>query len=112
MLLFFALLVFSMFIQLVIAGSKAEIQLLVMLGTAPKQLQRYLLKQFIPLYVMIGIISLVLLAVLQYAAFIALSQHQMFVNPGPGVAAFAAIAGILLLVYIVNWLTVKKYVNN
>jgi hypothetical protein len=111
-LLFFALLVFSMFIQLVIAGSKEEIQLLVTLGTAPKQLQRYLLKQFIPLYVIIGVISLVLLAVIQYAAARALAQHQMFVDPWPGAAAFAAIAGILFLVYIVNWLTVKKYVNN
>lgn len=111
-LLFFALLVFSMFIQLVIAGSKEEIQLLVTLGAAPQQLQRYLLKQFVPLYVIIGIVSLVLVAACQYAASIALSRHQMLVDPWPGVGVLAAIVLIVLLVYLVNWLTVKKYVNN
>jgi cell division protein FtsX len=111
-LLFFALLVFSMFIQLVIAGSKEEIQLLVTLGAAPQQLQRYLLKQFVPLYVIIGVISLALVTACQYAASIALSKHQMLVDPWPGAGVLAAIVLIMLLVYLVNWLTVKKYVNN
>ncbi len=111
-LLFFALLVFSMFIQLVIASCKREIQLLVILGTAPKQLQRYLLKQFVPLYIVIGILSLLLVTGLQYWAAGELARHEMQVSAWPGVPVFAGIALVLGLVYIVNLLTVRKYVNN
>ncbi|RFS23331.1 ABC transporter permease [Chitinophaga silvatica] len=110
-LLFFALLVFSMFIQLVIAGAKDEIQLLVTLGAAPKQLRRYLLKQFVPIYIVVGIITLLLVTAFQYIAAMALSRHNMLVDPWPGIGVFGAIAMILLLVYFVNWLTVRKYVN-
>ncbi|SEW09665.1 FtsX-like permease family protein [Chitinophaga arvensicola] len=111
-LLFFALLVFSMFIQLVIASCKREIQLLVILGTAPRQLQRYLLRQFVPLYIIIGVLSLILVTGLQYWAATALAQHQMEVSTLPGVPVLAGIALVLGLVYIVNVLTVRKYVNN
>jgi len=111
-LLFFALLVFSMFIQLVIASCKKEIQLLVILGTAPKQLQRYLLKQFVPLYIIIGILSLLLVAGLQYWAAAELAVHQMHVSSLPGIPVFVGILLVLGLVYIVNLATVRKYVNN
>ncbi|NLR59908.1 hypothetical protein HGH93_17495 [Chitinophaga polysaccharea] len=111
-LLCFALLVFSMFIQLVIASCKREIQLLVILGTAPQQLQRYLLKQFVPLYIVVGLLSLLLVAVLQYWTAAILATHQMLITPWPGVLVFAGMALVLALVYVVNWLTVKKYVNN
>ncbi|NLR78870.1 hypothetical protein [Chitinophaga eiseniae] len=111
-LLCFALLVFSMFIQLVIASCKREIQLLVILGTAPQQLQRYLLKQFVPLYIVVGLLSLLLVAVLQYWTATILAAHQMLISPWPGVLVFAGMTLVLALVYVVNWLTVKKYVNN
>ncbi|MET6999126.1 FtsX-like permease family protein [Chitinophaga defluvii] len=109
-LLLFALLVFSMFIQLVIASCKREIQLLVTLGTAPDQLKRYLLRQFIPLYIVIGIISLVLVTVLQWWAATALAAHQMQVSFLPGIGTFAGALLILLLVYVVNVYNVRKYV--
>lgn len=111
-LLCFALLVFSMFIQLVIASCKREIQLLVILGTAPQQLQRYLLKQFVPLYIVVGLLSLLLVAALQYWTAAILATHQMLISPWPGVLVFTGMALVLALVYVVNWLTVKKYVNN
>jgi cell division protein FtsX len=47
-LLLFGLLVFSLFIQLTIASCKTDIELLQTLGTSPKQLERFLLKQFLP----------------------------------------------------------------
>ncbi|HVI45936.1 MAG TPA: FtsX-like permease family protein [Chitinophaga sp.] len=110
-LLLFAMLVFSMFIQLVIASCKREIQLLVMLGTAPAQLRRYLLRQFVPLYVIIGIVSLLLVSGLQYWAAAVLAQHEMIVSHWPGVPVFAGIVLVLALVYAVNLYTVNKYVN-
>lgn len=109
-LLMFALLVFSMFIQLVIASCKKEIRLLITLGAAPRQLQRYLLKQFVPLYVVIGLLALVLVAGLQWWAAGLLAKHQMFVPSLPGVITFAAAVAILVLVYLVNLFAVKKHI--
>ncbi|WP_212000804.1 FtsX-like permease family protein [Chitinophaga sp. HK235] len=110
-LLLFAMLVFSMFIQLIIASCKKEIQLLVMLGTAPRQLKRYLLKQFVPLYIIIGVVCLLLLTSLQYAAAAVLAKHDMVVSPWPGPGVFAGALLVLGLVYLVNLLTVTRYVN-
>ena len=110
-LLLFALLVFSMFIQLVIASCKKEIQLLVTLGTAPRQLQRYLMRQFVPLYIAIGVVALLLVAALQWWASGQLAAHDMAVAPwiatGTGVAAVA----VIVLVYLVNRINVRKYIN-
>ncbi|NML36101.1 hypothetical protein HHL17_02720 [Chitinophaga sp. G-6-1-13] len=110
-LLLFAMLVFSMFIQLIIASCKREIQLLVMLGTAPRQLKRYLLKQFVPLYVIIGVVCLLLLAGLQYVTAMVLAKHDMVVGVWPGPGVFAGTVLVLGLVYFVNLLTVNRYVN-
>lgn len=110
-LLLFAMLVFSMFIQLIIASCKREIQLLVMLGTAPRQLKRYLLKQFVPLYIIIGVVCLLLLAGLQYMTAAVLAKHDMVVSAWPGPGVFAGAVLVLGLVYIVNLLTVNRYVN-
>lgn len=110
-LLAFALLVFSMFIQLVIAGCKKEIQLLVTLGTAPRQLQRYLMRQFVPLYIIIGIAALVLVAVLQWRASVTLAAHDMFISEWIAVGTAGAALLVILLVYIVNRVNVRKYIN-
>jgi hypothetical protein len=110
-LLLFALLVFSMFIQLVIASCKREIQLLVTLGTAPRQLRRYLMRQFLPLYIFTGITALVVLAGLQWWASGILSAHDMFVSPLLAIETFGGAVLVLLLVYVVNLLNVRKYVG-
>ena len=44
----FALLIFTLFIQLTVASAKEEIILLVTIGAAPKQLQGFLIKRLIP----------------------------------------------------------------
>ncbi|MCF6401961.1 hypothetical protein L3C95_03695 [Chitinophaga filiformis] len=110
-LLVFALLVFSMFIQLVIASCKKEIQLLVTLGTAPRQLQRYLMRQFVPLYIAIGIAALLLVAALQWWASTKLAVHDMFISPWIAVGTACAALLVLVLVYIVNRVNVRKYIN-
>ncbi|HEY8915694.1 MAG TPA: FtsX-like permease family protein [Chitinophaga sp.] len=110
-LLLFALLVFSMFIQLIIASCKKEIQLLVTLGTAPAQLRRYLLRQFVPLYVVTGIVAVLLVAALQWVAARALAAHEMVVSPRPGIGMWIAAVVVLLLVYFVNNRTIRKYLD-
>jgi hypothetical protein len=110
-LLLFALLVFSMFIQLVIASCKREIQLLVTLGTAPRQLRRYLMRQFIPLYIFTGIAALLILAGIQWWAAGVLAKHDMFIAPMLSAVTFGAALLVLLLVYVVNVVNVRKYVG-
>jgi hypothetical protein len=110
-LLLFALLVFSMFIQVVIASCKKEIQLLVTLGTAPRQLQRYLMRQFVPLYVVTAIVALILITAVQWWAAGALAAHNMFVSSWIGPATAGAALLVVILVYIVNLVSVKKYIG-
>jgi hypothetical protein len=110
-LLVFALLVFSMFIQLVIASCKKEIQLLVTLGTAPRQLQRYLMRQFVPLYIVIGIAALLLVAGLQWWASVKLAAHDMFISKWIAAGTGCAALMVIVLVYIVNRINVRKYIN-
>lgn len=109
-LLLFALLVFSMFIQLVIASCKKEIQLLVILGTAPGQLRRYLMRQFAPLYLVTGVVALLLVVLLQWQAARELAAHSMYVSAWPGMGTLAAAVLVLLLVYAVNLRNVRKYI--
>jgi len=110
-LLLFALLVFSMFIQVVIASCKREIQLLVTLGTAPRQLQRYLMRQFVPLYIFTAIISLVLITVVQWKAAGILAGMNMFVSSWISAATAGAALLVIVLVYIVNLRSVRRYIN-
>lgn len=109
-LLLFALLVFSMFIQLVIASCKKEIRLLITLGAAPRQLQGYLLRQFVPMYIVIGLLAFLLVAGLQWWVSGVLAKHNMFVPQWPSLAALLATLAILVLVYAVNLFSVKKHI--
>lgn len=109
-LLFFAMLVFSMFIQLIVASCRGEIELLVILGTAPGQLGRFLIKQFAPLYVITGIVALLVMSGLQYAASKALQAHGFFMNSWIGLYTGVALLVIMGAVYLVNVMAVRKYV--
>lgn len=111
-LLLFALLVFSMFVQLVTASCRKEIQLLVVLGTAPAQLRRYLMKELLPLYLVTGLLALVLVAILQWWAARALAAHQLHVSPWPAVTTLAAAVLVLLLVYLVNRRSIRKSISD
>lgn len=109
-LLMFALLVFSMFIQLVIESYRNEIRLLITLGASPGQLQRYLLRQFIPMYLVTGVIAFAAVTVLQRWASGLLAGRNMFVSEWPGLMALVATIVILALVYTVNWIAVRKHI--
>jgi hypothetical protein len=79
--LLFALLVFSLFIQLTIASTKNEINLLITIGTSPKQLQRFLMKQFVPSNVIITLLCLAVVTILQLILQAFLQKQNMYINP-------------------------------
>jgi hypothetical protein len=110
-LLLFALLVFTLFIQLTIASCKEEIKLLVTLGASPKQLQRFLVKQFFPSNVVIVVASLLIVALLQYLLHLVLQRQHIVVNMFLSYYTVIVAAAILLTLWIVNRSTIKKYIS-
>lgn len=103
-----ALLLFSFYLQLMIARSKDNLQLLLTIGYSPDWLSKKVSKQFIPVYVWVVIIAVVLTQLLQF------SFHRLILNTRPELSSFihwsvllAAIILILLSVF-TNYRMVKK----
>ncbi len=109
--LLFALLVFTLFIQLTIASTKSEINLLITLGTSPKQLQKFLMKQFVPANVLITLFCLTFIAVTQWLLHGYLQKQNMHVSPWLSWYTIIAAAIILLVLWLVNRNTIKKYIR-
>jgi hypothetical protein len=109
--LLFALLVFSLFIQLTIASTKTEIELLITLGASPGQLGKFLMKQFFPVNVLIMLVCLGLIAVLQYIAWQFLKKQNMFVSPYISLNTIGAAVAVLAMVWVVYFTTIRKYVK-
>ena len=109
--LLFALLIFTLFIQLTIASCKEEIELLITLGASPVQLQRFLMRQFFPSNLIIIIISLIAVAALQYMLYSWLQVQHMFVNPFISLYTLVTAFVILLVLWAVNFTTIRKYIR-
>ena len=109
--LFFALLVFVLFIQLTVASCKDEITLLITLGAAPKQLQRFLMKQFFPPNVIIVVVVLVILSVLQFLLRNFLEAQSIYIGSFISLATILAGAIVLLVLWFVNRYSISKYIK-
>jgi FtsX-like permease family protein len=62
-----ALMLFSFYLQLMIARSKDNLQLLLMLGYSPNWLSKNVSKQFIPVYILVVLVALALTEGMQWA---------------------------------------------
>lgn len=109
--LLFALLVLSLFIQLTISSTKKEIGLLVTLGASPKQLQQFLLQQFLPVNIMITFIALLIIAILQWWVQQLLATQNMLVSPWISIYTLLAAVSIVIVLWWVNYRTIKKYIS-
>jgi hypothetical protein len=107
----FALLVFTLFIQLTIASAKQEIVLLITLGAAPKQLQSFLRRQFLPANIITIVITLVMIIVLQFVLQKTLAQQNIFISKYISYYTIIAAAIIVLLISFVNNRAIKKYIS-
>ncbi len=107
----FALIVLTLFIQLTIASAKEEIFLLVTLGAAPKQLQRFLRKLFLPANAITVIISLMAVAALQVLLQRALAAQNIYISAYISYFTIIAAIIILLLISLANNYSIKKYIN-
>ncbi|MGI8635250.1 MAG: FtsX-like permease family protein [Segetibacter sp.] len=109
--LLFAILVFSLFIQLTIASTKNEINLLVTIGASPRQLQQFLMKQFVPANVIITLCCLAIVIILQYILQAFLHTQNMFVSRWISLYTVLSALIILVVLWIVNLTTIKKYIK-
>ena len=75
--LIFALIIFTLFVQLTIANCKQEIILLITLGATPNQLSKFLLKQFYPGNLLSISIATILVMILQWGLTIVLEQQMI-----------------------------------
>ncbi len=111
LMLLFALLIFTLFIQLTIASSQDDIALLITLGAAPKQLYRFLMKQFFPVNIIIVFIVLIVVAGLQLLLQHILAEQSIFISSYPSFFTVLAAFVILIVLWLVNSFTVKKYIS-
>lgn len=110
LMLLFALLIFTLFIQLTIASCKEEINLLITLGASPDQLSRFLMNRFFPPNVWMITISFVILGILQFFLSRYLEQQQMSISGIISVYTLGAAVLLGLLIWWVNRKTIRNYI--
>jgi hypothetical protein len=111
-LLLFALLIFTLFIQLTVSSCKNEIQQLVLLGAAPKQLQSFLIKQFFPSNIFIVMLSLFGISTLQYWAANFLAKQNMYIETFISIKVLITAVIVLAVLWFTNYYTIKKYIRS
>ncbi len=110
--LVFALLVFTLFIQLTIASSKEEIMLLITLGASPKQLRKFLMRQFFPVNLVIIIVALVIITILQFTIHNILKNQNIFIPALPSVYTFLTAFLVVTVIWWVNRATIGNYISS
>ena len=107
-----ALLLFSFYLQLLIAKSKDNLQLLLTIGYSPSWLSKNVAKQFIPVYIIIVLVALGITQILQW------SFHHYVMYDRPELSPFihwslmAVTAALIILSVITNHRLVKKLLHN
>lgn len=110
-LLAFAMLVFTLFIQLTIASCKEEIALLILLGSSPKQLGIFLMKQFFPPNLIITATGIAIIGTGQYVLCKWLQQKQIFLTPWLSWYTITAAFLLLIVIAMVNYKTIHSYLK-
>lgn len=110
--LVFALLIFTLFIQLTVASCKEEVILLLTLGASPLQLRRFLLRLFLPANFLVVILGLVVVSLLQIALGKALEDRHIYLSHFISPATILAATGILGMVSMVIVFSVKKNISD
>jgi hypothetical protein len=103
-----ALMLFSFYLQLLIARSRDSLQLLLLLGYSPNWLSKNVSKRFIPVYIFIVLAALTVTQLLQW------SFHHMVMYDRPELSSWvnwmvAVIAvGLIILSIITNYRLVRR----
>jgi len=105
-----ALMLFSFYLQLLIARSRDSLQLLLLLGYSPNWLSKNVSRQFIPVYIFIVLAALVLTQLLQWA----FHHSVMYDRPelSSAINWVVVLIGLVLIILsiITNYRLVRKLV--
>lgn len=112
LLLVFALLVLSLFIQLTITGRKDEIRLLLQLGASPDQLSGFLLKKFLPAQTLMVVLALLAVALLQWLLKIWLVKQSIEIPAFPSLLTVATAALLLAVMGLINRSAIRKTLDS
>ena len=97
-----ALIIFSIYLQLLVARAKEEIRLLITLGYSPASLGKFLVKQLMPLCLLILAAGVVFVEMLQWIIFRLLQQKSLAVSPIISLAVIALALVIFSLFYLIT----------
>jgi hypothetical protein len=112
LLLVFALLVLTLFIQLSITGRRDEIRLLLLLGASPNQLSGFLLKRFLPSQILMVILGLITVAVLQAVLKVWLTKQSIDISPFPSLLTLATALLLLSVMWVINRAAIQKTLHS
>lgn len=110
LMLLFALIIFTLFIQLTIANCKEEIILLITLGAAPSQLSKFLLRQFYPGNLFSIVVATILIALLQYLLKLFLEKQLIFIPSFISWITLITSIGLIFLLWIVTKKAIHKHI--
>ena len=111
LMLVFAALVLSLFIQLNIVSKQDEIRLLIQLGASPQQMIGFLMKKFFPPNAIMVLIALGLIAILQYLLFGWLQKKTIGVSAWLSPLTLIAALLLILLMGVINRIAIGKSVK-
>ena len=103
-----ALVLFSFYLQLMIARSKENLQLLLTIGYSPQWLSITVAKKWIPVYVMVVVAALLVTAFLQYAFRGWVMNNSELLSPFIHWMVILVALVLLLVSVLVNYRLVKK----
>ncbi|MGZ3882065.1 MAG: FtsX-like permease family protein, partial [Flavisolibacter sp.] len=105
-----ALMLFSFYLQLLIARSRDSLQLLLLLGYSPNWLSKNVSKQFIPVYIFIVLAALVLTQLLQWAFHHTVMYDRPELSSAVNWVVIVIAFGLIVLSIITNYRLVRKLV--
>jgi hypothetical protein len=103
-----ALMLFSFYLQLVIARSRDNLQLLLLLGYSPGWLGRNVSKQFVPVYILVVFTALVATQILQWAFHHYVMYDRPELNTIVSWIVIAIAVALTILSIVTNYRLVKK----
>ena len=108
MVVIMALMLFSFYLQLVIARSRENLQLLLLIGYSPLWLSKNVSRKFIPIYILIVLVALAITQAMQWAFhhFVMYDREELSTPVHWSVIALAFV--LIVLSAITNYRLVKK----
>ena len=103
-----AMMLFSFYLQLMIARSKENLQLLLLLGYSPSWLSNTVSKKWIPVYSVIVMLALAVTALMQFLFQQNVLAARDELSPFLNFSVFVVAAVLLLLCVVVNFRLIRK----